>query len=319
MLPFRHLIDNRDLALRLLAHWVHDAARLTILDQFRISANAVYPFFRNDRVCFLRFAPTTEKKPDLVRGELDFLDHLRDKGYPVPNIIPAIDGREIVTDKTPWGEFLAVVFEGVPGTRIDRSDFNDELCRGYGRALAELHRSCRGYCSENRPDWRDALDWVNAILHDCNAPAEAKRESAAIRARLSELPAGDDDFALIHYDFEPDNVFHDAGRFHAIDFDDCMRHWFAMDVDQAVDGLREEAGDERAVTAEACFLEGYRSVRTLTLWDQRSWFRRFANLYTYARCMYSSYERLENEPEWMVGLRAYLGEKMERNRAGFSG
>ena len=45
----KHLVDNRDLALHLLGNWGYDRNRLDVLDQYRISANAIYPFYRDEK------------------------------------------------------------------------------------------------------------------------------------------------------------------------------------------------------------------------------------------------------------------------------
>ena len=77
MLELKYLFDNRDLALMLLSNWAYDCEKLDIMDYCRISANAVYPFYQDGKVCFLRFAPVEEKQPQMVWAELDFLRYLR--------------------------------------------------------------------------------------------------------------------------------------------------------------------------------------------------------------------------------------------------
>jgi len=57
MLKLKYLFDNRDLAIMLLENWDYNRDRVDALDHFRISANAVYPFFMGDAPHFLRFAP----------------------------------------------------------------------------------------------------------------------------------------------------------------------------------------------------------------------------------------------------------------------
>lgn len=55
MLKLKYLFDNRGLALMLLEKWTYDKGKMGILNQYRISANAVYPFMNDEKVQFLRF------------------------------------------------------------------------------------------------------------------------------------------------------------------------------------------------------------------------------------------------------------------------
>jgi hypothetical protein len=57
MLKLRSLVSNTDLASHLLRSWAHDLPADAAFDGFRISSNAVYPFLRDGRPCYLRFAP----------------------------------------------------------------------------------------------------------------------------------------------------------------------------------------------------------------------------------------------------------------------
>lgn len=61
MIKFKNLFDNRDLTLMLLKNWDYNSDKLESLRDFRISSNAVYPFYIGEIKCFLRFAPTDEK------------------------------------------------------------------------------------------------------------------------------------------------------------------------------------------------------------------------------------------------------------------
>lgn len=58
MLKLEYLFENYELAREALSLWEHDEDNLEeMLGYFRISSNAVYPFTREGRVCFLRLAP----------------------------------------------------------------------------------------------------------------------------------------------------------------------------------------------------------------------------------------------------------------------
>lgn len=54
MMKLKYLFDNRDLTHMILNNWDHDTDKPGILDNYRISANAVYPFLRLPKKSQLR-------------------------------------------------------------------------------------------------------------------------------------------------------------------------------------------------------------------------------------------------------------------------
>ncbi|WP_423065695.1 phosphotransferase enzyme family protein [Devosia sp. CN2-171] len=316
MLKLRHLFDNRALAETLAAEWVPDPEPFP---WYRISSNAIYVFLRGGEPHFLRFAPQAEKDPQSVAAELAFIAYLRDRGFGAPEAISSRSGEQMVVSETEWGPFVATAFRRVPGQQLGRTGLADEIVAAHGRALAELHTLSRDYAPPGTQRWShvEALDWMAPWFETDAARAEAKLVAGALAA----LPRDADAYGLCHYDLECDNVFFDAasGRCHAIDFDDAMYHWFAMDIEQAVASVREEIDPERADAGEAAFLAGYASARPLPpdLDRARGICRRFADLYWYARVRRSLAETFADEPYWMVDLRSRLAEGLAEREARF--
>ena len=314
MLKLRHLNKNVPLAQMLLGNW---EAEPSSFERYRISSNAIYLYDWRGETRFLRFAPVSEKPIDRVTAELEFTGYLRSAGYGAVVPIAATSGDYVVTQSTPWGEYVATAFHKAPGIQLSRTDLDDRIVASYGRALAELHRLSSTYRPEGAPRWTEAdvLNWIRSALADLPGTSAALEEADRIAAHLAGLPRDAESYGLVHYDFECDNVFFDAetDRCFAIDFDDAMYHWFAMDICQAVESLADEASPELAAAREAVFLDGYVSVRALPDPALRAACRRFADLYWYARVAYALSETLPNEPDWMTGLRTRLEEgKAER-------
>lgn len=70
MLKLEYLFENYELAREALSLWEHDEDNLEeMLGYFRISSNAVYPFTREGRVCFLRLAPVGGEGGNGCQGE----------------------------------------------------------------------------------------------------------------------------------------------------------------------------------------------------------------------------------------------------------
>lgn len=320
MLPLKHLFDNRPLAELLRAYWDADDAPLK---GFRISSNAVYPFRSNGELLFLRFAPADQKRVGQLEAELDFIGYLLHAGYGAAEPVPARDGRLLVTAGTSWGPYLVAAFRQVPGLDLERVDLDANIVERYGRALGELHRLSEGYrpVGARRWSYTDALDWMQAGLVALPGTGTALDEVARLGAAFAALPRTDATYGLVHYDFECDNTFYDAesGRCFVIDFDDAMYHWFAMDVEAALNSLAREGEASGAPEREQAFLAGYAAIRPLpTDLDRlRPLCRRFADLYRYVRVRRCLAEPTPAAPDWMVDLRARLEDRLPEFSAGF--
>ena len=123
---------------------------------------------------------------------------------------------------------------------------------------------------------------------------------------LEALSVSSENYGVIHYDFEPDNVFYDADEdvFCVIDFDDAIRCWYSLDVVRALDALDEVVDENLLKEAEQCFLEGYTSVTELTKEQQQSFplMRRLVRLQEYATILHVLSEPPSEVPDWMYGL-----------------
>ncbi len=322
MMKLKHLFGNIDLAQMLLANWTIAEGQQERVQHFRSSANAVYILPCDDRTFFLRVTPVEEKAPGAIRAELDFLHYLHSEGYPAVRSVPAAGGEAFVTADTPWGPHSMVVFEKVPGKPMGRVAYSDAVYEGYGQSLGRLHHLSRGYQPREaaRDDWRVRLDWCERMATEYHADPLVLTEARLLRTFFGAMPCAADSYGLVHYDFELDNVFYDeASRlFTPIDFDDSIYHWYALDVEQTIDSIREDGPEGHRDEAISCFLAGYRKHMPL---DEESStampaFRRFADLYGYVRCLRSLHEHWQNEPQWMQGLRGIIQRIMtERQKA----
>lgn len=310
MLKLKYLVEDFDLARQALTHWPHDEATLAErLSWFRISSNAVYPFDREGRLCFLRLSPSEEKEENELRGEMDFLAFLQRRGYPALRPIPADNGETLLTLETPAGLWYASAFEGVPGQPLEDLPMTSMLAMAYGDALGRLHAQAMAYHSPvRRRTHADVLAWIARTLERHGAPEAARAEAAEVARLMNALPRTRESYGLVHYDFEPDNVFWDGAGCHVIDFEDGMLHFYAVDLVQALDEIEEEY--------HAAFLGGYCAACPQAQVDQADFplMRRFRDLYSCARLLHSLSEKPEPQPDWMpqlVGrLEAALAQRM---------
>lgn len=102
MMKLKYFFDNPELAHMLLKNWDYDESSLDMFRSCRISANAIYPFTRNEEVRLLRFCPTSEKIKDNLLAELEFIAYLRNNQYQAVASVLAKTGEELVQRLTPW-------------------------------------------------------------------------------------------------------------------------------------------------------------------------------------------------------------------------
>ena len=325
MLKLKYLHENYGLARFALENWEYDAETLDgHLQRFRISSNAIYPFLWQGNMRFLRLSPAPEKMKNNLEGELEFLRYLQSRGYPAVAPVASSSGEFVVTLDSVWGKYYASVFEGVDGKPVEDTGCDDHIVYAYGKALGQLHILSAEYSPEIRKwTYCDALQWIGKVLEEYHAPNKMPVELEKVRRALNGLPQTKDSFGLVHYDFEPDNVFWDETRQRctAIDFEDGMYHFFLVDLEQALDALLENVPADRRTAAKAAFLRGYQSVKMLEpdYAGKLKLMRRFCDLYAYARLIRCVAGEYPDEPGWMVQLREKLHGKIKLLENGVAG
>lgn len=307
-----------------LSNWESDNVDSDLLNYYRISSNAVYWCKNEGETFFLRFAPAEEKNKEKILAELEFLSYLRGNGYPAVDTILSKAGNELEVVDTPWGTFYAVAFKKVLGKQIAEMPLTKDIIFGLGKALGKLHKLSSEFSPVNnkRNDWKEIADWMEDVLSTFPDETAAKSELAILRSYLSKLPTTKENFGLIHYDFEPDNVFYNeiTKSYNPIDFDDAMYHWYALDIEQSLDSLKEDILKEQVEPSVKEFIKGYRSEYAISneMLKLLPIFRRYANLYGYVRILHSVEEKWNNEPDWMINLRIKLENLLNKGKDTFT-
>lgn len=164
------------------------------------------------------------------------------------------------------------------------------------------------------------LDYIQSTLQKHPQEMIAIEELNKVKGWLQSLPVTKEEYGLIHYDFQLDNLFYEEGdsRFIVIDFDDSHYNWYAMDIVTALMDLYENPHGLLDDQMDS-FLRGYRSITPL---DQVSAsrlpaFYRFARLYGFTRklaALENSKEVAADAHSWYDGLRARLEMLCEQDR-----
>ncbi len=323
MLKLKYLFNNVDLAEMLLKNWEFDKESLELFKYYRISSNAVYPFRAQGRTQLLRFSPNKEKQRENILAELEFISYLRSKQYGVLETVSSKNEEELVEKQTPWGDYYASVFKRVSGVQLGDTDLSNTIIFNYGKALGKLHQLSSEYKPKTFERWSysDVLDWMYTVLIDSPLETSALEEIQLLKNYFDSIPITKSNFGLIHYDFELDNVFYDEElqSCNIIDFDDSMYHWYVMDIEQALDSLKDSISPETFPLKKQCFMDGYRSEYDISD-DMMSLIpacRRFANLYGYVRILLSMKEKWDHEPQWVQSLRERLTMSMQNKSVCF--
>ncbi|WP_127487317.1 phosphotransferase enzyme family protein [Paenibacillus ehimensis] len=322
MMNLRNMVQGLEadaVALGLIAHWEHDQGTLQF---WRASSTFVYAFKRKRKTYFLRFAFEQETPLGHIEAELEFMQYLRQHGFPCVIPLPSVNGRLIESVQLPQGRYHGAVFgkaDGVPLYEVDELP-----CEAWGRSLAALHALSQTYepAGGRRQSWREALLFAESVLRRHPHENEAMAELARVKAWLEAMPASKETYGLVHYDFQTDNVFwqEKTKQLSVIDFDDSMYHWFAMDIAAALADQLEDGSPESEAELQA-FVRGYRSVRPLDEAMVKAFprFRRFAELYSFTRLLASlENSGLEEAPDWFDGLKTELRQYCDEMRQGFA-
>jgi Ser/Thr protein kinase RdoA (MazF antagonist) len=274
--------DDVEVAERALA--AYDLSPDSTLRLLNLSENATYAVDDADTGTrsILRVHRKNYHEPHEIASELDWLDALRRDGdVTVPTVLPARDGRRVVTvdhDGTPRH---VVHFEMVAGTEPDEQTLDTSDFHTLGRITAALHDHARAW---SRPpgfgrfswDWTHSLGdqprwgrWEDAVGVGDAERAVLARASALLRRRLAEYGTGADVFGLVHADLRLANLLVDGtgtnSKITVIDFDDCGFGWYFYDFGTAVSFFED---DPAVPEWQDAWVTGYRTRRPLPAADE---------------------------------------------------
>ncbi|MGB6578803.1 MAG: phosphotransferase [Streptosporangiaceae bacterium] len=220
-----------------------------------------------------------------IASELAWMDALRaEAGVRTPRVLPAADGRRVVTVRERGGEVErhCVRFEFLPGTEPGSETPGETALTSahfaeLGEITARMHRHAREW---SRPSWFTRFHWDYAAAFGRAArwgrwqdgigvgPSERQilaRLDDMLQARLEAFGAGPERYGLVHADTRLANLLVHDGSVSVIDFDDSGFSWYLYDLGTSV-SFFEHAPEVPALLDS--WLEGYRKVGQLSAEDQ---------------------------------------------------
>jgi len=270
--------DDVDVAERALAEY--ELAPDSTLRLLNLSENATYLVddAGTGTQSILRVHRKGYHQPNEIASELDWLDALRHDGdVTVPTVLPARDGRRVVTVDQDGTARYVVHFDFVAGTEPDEETLTFEDFHTLGRITAALHDHSKAW---TRPpgfgrfawDWQHSLGdqprwgrWQDAIGVGDTESGVLDRAGQLLQRRLTEYGHGSDVFGLIHADLRLANLLVDGDDITVIDFDDCGFGWYFYDFGTAVSFFED---DPAVPEWQDAWATGYRSRRPLPVRDE---------------------------------------------------
>jgi Ser/Thr protein kinase RdoA (MazF antagonist) len=279
--------DRDDVAREALLRWPGDPSTL---EHIATGASFTYRFASGANSRYLRLMPPGWRTVPELHGELAFIDHVAAKGVAAARPIASKRGDRIEQVETSRGAWLALVFRAIDGDSSDDEYWSAEQAREAGRLMARMHLAAQDFelpQDAERPTWRDEFTGLEGELP--RDESELWRIIERARGLFDRLPQSRDCYGMVHFDLSGDNLIWQELSPTAIDFDDCMWHWYAGDIARTVAYLRMTDGGEVG-PREAAFTAGYEQVRRLdTRWrDLLPEFLRLALISELAWMRYSS-------------------------------
>ncbi len=200
----------------------------------------IFSFKKHDTPYILRLGHSLRRSPDLIRGEVDWINHLARGGAGAASAITSDAGNLVELIPDGQGEyFLGTVFAWANGGPVwQMGGWTEQFMLNYGRLIGKMHALTKQYTLPDmawrRPQWDDPIMTDTTSALPKLDPPVMKQVTANL-AYLRQLPTPPDAYGLIHQDAHTGNLFVDeAGHITLFDFDDCVYGHFIYDIAMVV-------------------------------------------------------------------------------------
>lgn len=230
--------------------------------------NDVYLIKQGEEKYALRVWRKTYRDVDDVAYEMDFLDFLRQHGFPASVGIPAKDGSLYFKLDSPEGPRALALYDWAPGKKFGEM-LDVGVAEKIGAGMAQMHLLGLEWAGDHKFNSETAKDFqicVPALLDFVYDRPDDLRDyriiSDRLAARLDEMQGEDIPLGVCHRDFHPSNVHvTEDGRITFLDFDAAGEDYLMQDVENFVWGSLFYGFSPSYGEA---FKSGYESVRPFT-------------------------------------------------------
>ncbi|MBN2738702.1 MAG: phosphotransferase [Spirochaetales bacterium] len=293
-----------ELAAELAKNWKHDKAWIKM---WRASANFICYLKNEEQHYVIRFNQDSERKLDHIESEIKLLHYLKSKDISIAEPVLSRNNKFIESKQTHYGKFFTCVFERVFGEQKEIGDLKKDDYITWGESLGELHKAFKGLPKVVEIHRISHIDMFEGYAQASQSTGSAEsNEIEYLRKWLNTLNRNKENYGLIHYDFELDNIIWNENGVHIIDFDDSIYSWYVADIAYALrdvffDSTKPDKDDERFLL----FIKGYRKKNAISEEEliQMPVFYRLHNFISYKKLQRSiDLSVSENNPTWLNEL-----------------
>jgi amicoumacin kinase len=196
--------------------------------------NYVYEVHKNGIPYILRLTHSSHRSKDQVEAELEWVNYLHSQGVNVSLVSYSENGNIVEEISAGDTAFFVCLFDKAPGEAVSvKSEWMaPSLYKEWGRTIGKMHRVTKDYKEGGsvREHWYDEDLLKNMESYLPSTEEAIINEGKELIRQLHLLPAGRDEYGLIHSDIHSGNFFYHEGEIHVFDFDDSSYHWFASDI-----------------------------------------------------------------------------------------
>ncbi|WP_328992795.1 phosphotransferase [Kribbella sp. NBC_01245] len=267
-------LDSFDEAVSWLTKVLAEAWAIDVLacDRIIISDQNAIAWVRTDQGALVAKWSRAQEKFARFTVIADLLQALRTQGVPVAPPLPSVDGQLRVVTYSGSSPLSMTVQPEVDGDLLDTTD--EIAVHQAGASLATLHGALAVHrdgrlIEANQPlDLRQRIEtWL-----DHGDAGVAPAASARLRDQVASLPQIDSEPQLIHNDYRASNILTAGSAVVAvIDFDEVTWDYCVRDLANTFVLLstRFTRWQPTPASVRNTFLEGYQSVRPLTLLEHQ--------------------------------------------------
>ena len=152
-------------------HILHEAMRryaiapeqISLLDGFE---SYIYEFTQNGGSYILRIGHSLHRTPDLIRGEVAWINYLAEGGAGVARAMHSTADQLVeAIDDGQGGQFLTTAFYKAPGNHVWEEGWTPARYTAYGQLLGRIHALSRHYTPADptlrRYEWNDPLVFID--------------------------------------------------------------------------------------------------------------------------------------------------------------
>lgn len=202
--------------------------------------NLIYICRNGKNRYILRVSALGDRTAEDCLAETEFVRYLAGNGAPVADVIPSVNGRLVETAELDGNDVFISLFEYAKGMLISDNGYRyregaplEEYFYNTGKALGAIHRLSKQYSPVHRRGGyfdKYNTDCIGALIPD--SYAELKSAISGRLDKFSELPADENCWGLVHFDFSDGNyhIDMDTGELTVFDFDNCVYCWYMYDL-----------------------------------------------------------------------------------------